>query len=551
MSCKLLIEPFGISEYSIQDKLLQEYLFSNITSIGYDQRTTCFTFEHSNQLKIFSVEISDSLLSKMNTKLKRLGHSINFHHQNLSDAMLLRSTFYKSIGSMISYFEVNKVSPRSQHSSSRKLYISERHLIEKDAAGFEFISAHQLSDIFCLRRSMSNPREFAVEYSDDSVRTYTCSDRDTLLATLIDTTHSIGNTRVCVKAFADDGIRLLPKYAPKAHESALTYSLLGSSSIELWFLNALAKQCRAIEGDLVSLVSACKDFNANVTCPGISASIDTGVIRTCTSGVLAALDRCLNTAAEFPSALLEYAPVLLQSLYRLIPCVAGYKAVVSDSKVDSRSVLLQLMLVDNEFINFWTIEVLLVLVRCPLLPRDLQQEYINRHTLLTEDIFRALVELIGACLPDGTEEGTELSSLEGSVASSHQDDRLSTPTRKTKAGFGYDRDRVIVPNALVVISASSLLESVLSSGRDSSSPELSDMALDLLTQSADTLLHMLKSSSVLIVENSAILIHVLLRRRKGLSSVLCERALIEGLLLRHFLYGYFTARMCTQSVNIA
>ena len=536
-SCKLLIEPYGIIEYSLQDGVLQEYLFCNITRLGYEQKTSSFTFEFSGRLKIFTVDNIDLLLSKVTSQLRRLGHRLTFHNQSLSDAISLRNGIYNNVGTFISYFEVNKQSQRHHRSSSRKLYVSDRYVVEKDAAGFEFVSIHQLVDVFCLRRSSSNPREFAIEYSDDTERTYTCVHRDTLLATLIDATHAVGNARACVKGYGDDGLRMLPKFATKDQERALTYSILGSSSIELWSLHALVKHCRSGESGMTELVRACKDFNANVTCPGIGASTDLIVVRTCIAGLLGALDRCLQSATESHPNLVDNLPTLLQSLYRLAPCVAGYKAFVSAIQPDSRHLFLQLLKMDSDFVRYWAIEVLLVLIRCPLLPRDLQQEYINRHTLLTEDIIRSLIDLIGTGIPDDIEEAAELSSLEGSMTSTQCEDRLSTPTRPAKVVTRSENERAVVPNSLIIISASSLLESVLSSGRDSTSPELADVVLDLLSQSADTLLLMLKSSSVLIVENAAILIHVLLRKRNSISSTLRECALIDGLVLRHFLHG--------------
>lgn len=85
---------------------------------------------------------------------------------------------------------------------------------------------------------------------------------------------------------------------------------------------------------------------------------------------------------------------MLQTLFRVIPCVAGYKFFVEVRNVDTRFLLLQLLPFDHEFVNYWALEVLMVLCRCPLIPRNLQQEFVNKHTLLTENMFSCFLDLM-------------------------------------------------------------------------------------------------------------------------------------------------------------
>ena len=78
----------------------------------------------------------------------------------------------------------------------------------------------------------------------------------------------------------------------------------------------------------------------------------------------------------------RYLVTLLQTLYRIIPCVHGYKSLVEIKEVDTRMLLLQLMRLDKEFVNYWTLEVLSVLCRCPLVPRCTQQGRPDDMTLI-------------------------------------------------------------------------------------------------------------------------------------------------------------------------
>ena len=542
IDCKLVIEPYGIIELNASnDKLLQEYYFSAISSIGYDKRASCIYFEWSNRFKCFYSDYLDVMSTKISMQLRRLGATSTISissERSIASITSARLSIYRSVDTSLSFFEVNKLTRRNLRSSSRKLFVTDDFIIERDSMGLDFVSINRLIDVYSLRRSWSNPREFTIEYINNTNRVFTCTMRDTVLAALLDGAHAVGNVKVSVTSEPNDSYRLLPRSALKSHESSLTYSLLGSTSIELWFLRALYKQCRApvSEGSLALVLAACRDFNANVTSPGLSPEMDSHIVKVCVGGLAVYLQYLLLNQTDTGMLFFQNAVVMLQSLIRLLACRGGYRALVNVTTCDVRTVFHRLLLVENEFVNYWSIEVLLLLIRCPLHPRDFQQEYVNKHTMLTGDILLALVDLMGVRLPANTEEGVLEEVTTTASASEGSADIASDPSlRKRAPTMRISAD--IAPNSLVIISASALLESVLSSRKDTTSPELGDQLLDMLTLSADTLMHMLRSSSSLIVENAAILVHVLLRRREAIAVSLREAALIDGLLLRHFLLG--------------
>jgi DnaJ family protein C protein 13 len=53
--------------------------------------------------------------------------------------------------------------------------------------------------VFAIIRSEENPQQFSIEYMKGPVRTYTSSDRDSLLASLLDGVRASGNRDVCIK----------------------------------------------------------------------------------------------------------------------------------------------------------------------------------------------------------------------------------------------------------------------------------------------------------------------------------------------------------------
>ena len=118
-------------------------------------------------------------------------------------------------------------------------------------------------------------------------------------------------------------------------------------------------------------------------------------MKVCLAGVLIALNDLLAAAYKnLRFANLRGMVVLLQSLARMVPCAHGYKAFVETEEVDTRILLMHLIRFDDDFINYWSLEVLSALCICPFSPRSTQQEFVNKHTLLTDSMLTNLVELM-------------------------------------------------------------------------------------------------------------------------------------------------------------
>ena len=56
-----------------------------------------------------------------------------------------------------------------------------------------------LFQIFAIVRDQKNPQQFSVEYVKGAIRTYTSTDRDALIASVLDGVRASGNRDVCVK----------------------------------------------------------------------------------------------------------------------------------------------------------------------------------------------------------------------------------------------------------------------------------------------------------------------------------------------------------------
>ena len=198
---------------------------------------------------------------------------------------------------------------------------------------------------------------------------------------------------------------------------------------------------------------ACREFNANVPCPGVAPGTEIHLVRNALTGVLINLHREVVAAlADERTDNSRLIVTLLQTLYRIIPCVHGYKCFLEVKEIDTRLLLLQLMKLDRDFVNYWTLEVLSVLCRCPLAPRSVQQEFVNKHTLLTDRMLKCLIDLMSNRL-DGADEAAT-SAVDASSSNSQRslsaesstiEDRRSHEVSDQKASKYYLQHTTQIP----------------------------------------------------------------------------------------------------------
>jgi hypothetical protein len=73
IDCRLSIAPYGVVELDKSGKVLQKYLFVNITGFGIDEKTKMFFFIHSERAKIFTCDNPSQVLDVTKKQLKLLG----------------------------------------------------------------------------------------------------------------------------------------------------------------------------------------------------------------------------------------------------------------------------------------------------------------------------------------------------------------------------------------------------------------------------------------------------------------------------------------------
>jgi hypothetical protein len=291
--CNLTVSAFGIIECSNYGIVLQDYKYLNISKYGIDNKELAFFIEVNGRKKMFIS--SNYLLLYANCKdqlsalIAEKDFSPLFIEMTLKDIVNERSKKYGYTGVAVSVYDVSKVSQRSIHPIPRQMHITEEFIVEKDSSGFQCTSYQNISSVYTLVRSWNNPREFTVEYTNGSSRTYTCAVRDTLLATLLDACHAVGNVKVIVTGELSDNLRLMPRHSAEDYHSSIKDTFFGSTSIESFLLNRIICSCKTTPVNSRDVGVACRLLNANMPCPGIHPNTDLIQVKGCLVGILITL----------------------------------------------------------------------------------------------------------------------------------------------------------------------------------------------------------------------------------------------------------------------
>ena len=137
-------------------------------------------------------------------------------------------------------FNVHKIVQRKegQEPVKRIMALTDTCLIERDPLSYMIVTLKPLCEIFALVRDRINPQLFSIEYIKGSVRSYLSSDRDALLASLIDGVRSSGNLDIHVKMMPSQrGGRLGPYYVEIDEEVESNHLKFFQSLPNSWTFN--------------------------------------------------------------------------------------------------------------------------------------------------------------------------------------------------------------------------------------------------------------------------------------------------------------------------
>lgn len=111
----------------------------------------------------------------------------------------------------LSEFTVYKQSHRHPDPVRRQLCLTETCVLERDPATYSIVSVRPLGAIAALVRHLDNTQLFSVQYVNGDMRSYTSTQRDSLLASFLDGVRGSGNRDVHVRmTWLELGKRLCP-----------------------------------------------------------------------------------------------------------------------------------------------------------------------------------------------------------------------------------------------------------------------------------------------------------------------------------------------------
>lgn len=156
------------------------------------------------RLHLFASQYIEEIKRKlMESAMNNLGISIRVPKESIK----LDDCFAQRLGKFsgdehitsVSEFTVHKNSSRHLEPQRRTLCLSDTCLLERDPQTYNVCTLRPLSDIFALIRDNQNPQLFTIQYINGQMRSYTATDRDSLLASLLDGVRASGNRDVHVK----------------------------------------------------------------------------------------------------------------------------------------------------------------------------------------------------------------------------------------------------------------------------------------------------------------------------------------------------------------
>jgi DNAJ protein RME-8 N-terminal len=387
-------------------------------------------------------------------------------------------------------------------------------VLEMDASGM-VVNTRHLSELYALVRPSSAGDTIVMEYADGHSQKYSSQVRDSLLVSLLDAATTLGkNPKVQVSDVPSGGYCLASFSTLAAPEkggifqpisiplhclkrvyavSTAAFSYMNSnseSSTEEGVPINPIEECR-------NVVEICREFNASVlpTAEGLpTGEKDKHVLGSI--GSLWGLVAWVLELKEDRHTSEQAAGPMLQTLHRLSKTPAGYKNTIELATfLDCLPLLLT---INDPFSKFWGFRTLTVLLSgLPNKMRDKEIEYVNKSVIFKT----GGPQLI---------HGLVLSLL---------DQRASDLTRMVM---------------------SDILQSILCSFADTTSPEVFSVFMQALGENYQALMNTLYQQTPFVLENTALLLHLLNSHAPTVAGAIREAALASGVLLHHFHSAIFS-----------
>lgn len=349
-----------------------------------------------SRLHLFALEQRDDLIrSVMETAAAYVGIAIKQRKDpiTLDQFHTNRLGKYSTDEALTSYteFTVQKISPRHTDSVRRTLCLSETCLIERDPATYNVTTCKPLCDIFTIIRDPENPQKFSIEYVKGAVRTYLSTDRDALIASVLDGVRASGNRDVCVRmTLTDRGYRFGPFTVPVDEEVESQHLKFVSSPPEgMTFHEAVAR------------------FNSNISYSGLLHAVtqDRLFAENKEKLINGALTGLLAQEGDQNIISIENLEAQFHALRRLVASKAGFGAFTALPKMREKVgvKVVKALKRNDDGVKHAAIDMLCALMQPMHDDWDLRQEQLNKTSLLSSKRFlQTLLEMFNEHVVHGT-----------------------------------------------------------------------------------------------------------------------------------------------------
>ncbi|GMF21431.1 unnamed protein product [Phytophthora lilii] len=243
-------------------------------------------------------------------------------------------------------FHVKKLTPKYDDPRERILSLHEKVLLELDRDE-KVIGCYKYSDIYVLVREPTHVEQFEIQLRNDQVRTYVAKDRDGVLSAIYDVCVTCEeNPELFISGVVNQrGLRLLPFFA--IEDSTETQSFFNDSSIGSWYLQRMAsvgKFGNSMKIGDRGFVEIVAEFNANVPASGIPYKTKHSII----GDALRPMCAQLYYVAKTKPVPERSAVTLIQALFRISSSYHGFREIGQASQISET--ITNLLINGKEFV---------------------------------------------------------------------------------------------------------------------------------------------------------------------------------------------------------
>uniref|UniRef100_A0A8C7E5M7 DnaJ heat shock protein family (Hsp40) member C13 n=1 Tax=Naja naja TaxID=35670 RepID=A0A8C7E5M7_NAJNA len=451
----------------------------------------CIIYGGFSRLHLFASEQREDIIkSAIEHAGNYIGISLRTRKEPLEFEQYLSLRFGKYSSdeyvTSLAEFVVQKISPRHAEPVKRILALTETCLVERDPATYNIATLKPLGEVFALVCDSENPQLFTIEFIKGQIRKYSSTERDSLLASLLDGVRASGNRDVCVK--------MTPT------EKGQRWGLLSmpvEEEVESLHLRFLAAPPNGNFADAVFR------FNSNISYSGVLHAVTQDGLFSENKEKLInnAITALLSQEGDITASIAELESQF-QAVRRLVASKAGFLAFTQLPKFRERLgvKVVKALKRNNDGVTHASIDMLCALM-CPMHDDyDLRQEQLNKASLLSSKKFlENLLEKFNSHVEYGT-GALVISSLLDFLTFA-----LCAPYSETTEGQQFDM----------------LLEMVASNGR--------------------TLFKLFQHPSMAIVKGAGLVMKAIIEEGdKEIATKMQELALSEGALPHHLHTAMFT-----------